>query len=266
VTLPEQFFANPWEDDKENEAVEELGHVEECMVNPEDEHVELVVNDVTESRVLPSRSATPLPTAGQRAKRKATAVEADDEAKEIASPPTKKARSTVREGAEQEATPVEADDEMMFSASDRSPFNPDATLCGTEEEELKIEVIGVETNAMPSEKHLEDLRPDDKESEASQQVYMEMSVAEEHIVDAVVEPIEAIVGDVAESRVLQTGAFTPITTGRQGAKRKAITQGDDDEGEEADSPHLKKARSTAGVTAERQATPAEADDEVMSSA
>jgi Asp-tRNA(Asn)/Glu-tRNA(Gln) amidotransferase C subunit len=104
MMLCEQLFVNSCQEDMQYDAFKQIGVVEECIVNPVDEHIEPVVDGVTVSRLLRSPSATSLPTAGQGAKRKATAVEADDEAEQTALPPTKKVRSTARKGAEQEST------------------------------------------------------------------------------------------------------------------------------------------------------------------
>jgi hypothetical protein len=119
---------------------------------------------------------------------------------------------------------------------------------------------------MLSEQLLDDSRADKEEREASQQVYMEMSVAEEPIIDELVDPIETIIGDVTVSDVLQSRAITTITAARQGAKRKANTQRDDDEGEETVAPPLKKARPTAGQKAEREASLADADNHTQEAA
>jgi hypothetical protein len=217
VMLPEQLFANSSQVDKEGEAFKLLVIVQERIVNPVDEHVEPVVNDVTESGVLRSGSATSLRTTAQGAKRKATAVEAD-KVEEAALPPTKKARSTAREGAEREPTKVETHDEAIPPAFDMGPFNPDVTFGDVEQEEMMKDARGVDTNAMLSEKLVDDPRPDEEVREASQQVYMELNLPEEPIVDAVVDPIDTIVGDVAESRALRSPALTKYhyrTTRRQ---------------------------------------------------
>ena len=291
--LPEQLLAGSRLDDETDkaskEASMEMGLAEE-PINPT---VEPSVHDVPESRILRSRPATPLPTVGQGAERKATPDE-DDEAEGAASPstekaqpiveegaereaipeeedevegaasPTEKARSIAVEGAEREATPVKTGDEVIFTASDMHPFDLDVTSGDVEQEEIK-ESSEADTKAVLPVQLLTDFRPDDEEDDASKQVSLEMGLAEEFI-SPVVKPAENTAVGVPENHVLRPRSVTPLTTAGQGAKRKATPEEDDNEAEEVASPPTKKARSTAGQKAKREATPAEADNEAEGAA
>jgi hypothetical protein len=185
----------------------EMSVPEEPIVDEVVDPIATIICDVAESSLQRSRAITPITTVRQGDERKAITQGNDEEGQEAVSPPVKNVRSTAGQEAEREAAPVEADDEEMSPASDIYPLNPDVTFGGVEEEELK-EARGVD-NMMLSEKLLEDSQPDEEKREAFQQVYMEMGVPKKPIVDEVVDPIETIIGDVAENSGHRSREITP---------------------------------------------------------